>query len=87
MFILSLSSSYLSTIHSRLTLQQESWAMPFTPLTFVNVTYSPIYEIISHMQFFNGILMSIILYSTDITVIEIFAQLVLRFKLLQNSFR
>ncbi|KAF2895760.1 hypothetical protein ILUMI_10415, partial [Ignelater luminosus] len=76
------------TLYERITHSDyHYWQLPYGPLTLINITYSPNFEIVWCYQSISMWLVGVIYTSTDALVAAILAHACYQFKILQNCIR
>ncbi|KAF5287591.1 hypothetical protein FQA39_LY15868 [Lamprigera yunnana] len=81
------SLGYLTSLKSRLTLPQEEWRLGFSYISIVDTSYTPMFEIAYVYQNMGIFMLTLSVYTSDITVIAIIAQACAQLKILENSVR
>lgn len=66
---------------------EEEWYLPFYPLSLVEVSGSPRFELAYGFELFGMISICIVIHAVDFTIISVIAQLGAQLKVLQLSMR
>ncbi|KAK4887790.1 hypothetical protein RN001_004061 [Aquatica leii] len=76
-----------SSIQTRFSKPPEMWRLPFSYISFVDISYSPSFELTFLYQITGIFMITLCVYTSDVTIIAIIAQASAQLKILENSVR
>ncbi|KAK5644087.1 hypothetical protein RI129_007932 [Pyrocoelia pectoralis] len=77
----------ISSIVLRFTKPPEMWRLGFSYISIVDTSYTPVFEIAYVYQCCGIFMITLSVYSSDVTVVSIIAQITAQIKILENAIR